>query len=157
MRGKIMMSSRTFPDNPLVGVGVLVWRGDHVLLIRRGRPPGEGEWSLPGGAQELGETLFETAVREVKEETGLAIMPVSVLTAVDNIVRDPDGGIRYHYTIIDIMAEWLSGEPQPRDDIVAVQWATTEDAIAAVAWPATKRVLRMAGVALGKVEPDIAI
>ena len=151
------MMSRTYPDNPMVGVGVLVWRGDRVLLIRRGRPPGEGEWSLPGGVQELGETLFETAVREVTEETGLTITPVSILTAVDNIVRDPDGRIRYHYTIIDIMAEWVSGEPQPRDDIVAVRWATVDEAIAAVAWPETKRVIRMSGVILGKTEPDIAI
>lgn len=149
--------SREFPEAPLVGVGVLVWRGERILLIRRGRPPGEGEWSLPGGAQDLGETLFETAIREVREETGLEISPISILTAVDNIVRDPDDRIRYHYTIIDILADWVSGEPQPRDDIVAVRWATVEEAIAAVAWPETKRVIRMGGVALGKAEPDIAI
>ena len=64
---------REFPDRPIVGVGVVVWRGDRVLLIQRGKAPRQGQWSLPGGAQELGETVVEAAVREVLEETGLAI------------------------------------------------------------------------------------
>ena len=65
--------SREYPDRPFVGVGVVVWRGDNVLLIQRGKPPRIGAWSLPGGAQELGETVRETAVREVREETGVEI------------------------------------------------------------------------------------
>lgn len=136
--------SRDYPEHPRVGVGVVVWRGDRVLLVRRARPPQAGEWSLPGGGQELGETLVETARREVAEETGLAICPTGVLTAVDSIHRDDAGRVRFHYTLIDLVAEWRAGEAEARDDVSAVRWATPEEAEALVAWSETRRVIRLA-------------
>ncbi len=133
-----------YPDHPRVGVGIIVRRGDAVLLVRRGKPPGLGEWSLPGGSQELGETLFETAAREALEETGVTVRPVSVLTGVDNIERDADGRVRFHYTIIDVLADWVSGEPVPGDDATAARWATPDEWRALVAWPPLLEVLEMA-------------
>jgi ADP-ribose pyrophosphatase YjhB (NUDIX family) len=139
--------SRDYPEHPRVGVGVVVWRGDKVLLVRRARPPQAGEWSLPGGGQELGETLAEAARREVAEETGLAIRPTGVLTAVDSIHRDDAGRVRFHYTLIDLVAEWRAGEAEAGDDVDAVRWATPDEAEALVAWSETRRVIRLAAEA----------
>ncbi|QJE73776.1 NUDIX hydrolase [Aerophototrophica crusticola] len=139
----------TNPTHPRVGVGCIVWKGDRVLLVRRGKPPGYGEWSLPGGSQELGETLFQAAAREVLEETGVTATPTSVLTAVDNIVPGPDGGILFHYTIVDVVADWAAGEPQAADDVLDARWATLAEAEALVAWEPLRVVLRMAAQARG--------
>ncbi|MFV3128140.1 NUDIX hydrolase [Niveispirillum sp. KHB5.9] len=137
-----MIGSLNAPTHPRVGVGCLVWKDGQVLLIRRGKPPGYGEWSLPGGSQELGETLFEAAEREVREETGVVARARSILTAVDNIVRDGDGTLRFHYTIVDVAADWLSGDPVPADDALDARWATLADCEALVAWEPLKQVLR---------------
>ena len=107
-----------YPDRPIVGVGAVVWRGDRVLLIRRGKPPRAGQWSLPGGAQQLGETLREAITREVREETGLELAELRLLTTVDLIEREPDGRVRYHYTLVDFTAEAPAGEPLAGDDAV---------------------------------------
>ncbi|MEM7443382.1 MAG: NUDIX hydrolase [Pseudomonadota bacterium] len=128
-------------DRPRIGVGVVVWSDDRVLLIQRGKSPGKGEWSLPGGSQELGETLFEAAAREVLEETGLTVRPAAILTAVDNIVRDPDGAIAYHYTIIDVLAELVGGEVTPGDDAQDARWANLAEMKQLVAWPQTREVI----------------
>jgi len=133
--------SRLYPDRPWVGVGVVVWRGDEVLLVRRGRPPRQGEWGIPGGAQELGETLFEAAVREVLEETGLTIRPSGVVTAVDGIVRDGEGRIEYHYTLVEVAADWVAGEASARSDVDAVRWVRAADAAALLTWGETARVI----------------
>lgn len=114
--------SREYPRRPFVGVGVVVFRGDSVLLIRRGNPPRAGEWSLPGGAQHVGETVRETAVREVLEETGVRIADPHFLEVIDAIVPDEQGRIRYHYTLIDFWAEWQSGEPDAADDAQHAEW-----------------------------------
>jgi ADP-ribose pyrophosphatase YjhB (NUDIX family) len=129
------------PGAPRVGVGAVVWRGDQVLLVRRGKEPGYGQWSLPGGSQELGETLFDAAAREVREGTGVEIRPLGILTAVDNIVRGPAGGILFHYTIIDVTADWVSGEPTAADDVLDARWASRSDCQALVEWPVLRRVL----------------
>ena len=103
--------SRRYPDRPFVGVGVVVWRAEQVLLVRRGKPPREGQWSLPGGAQRLGETLFDAARREVREETGLSIEVTGLVDAVDSIHRDEAGRVEFHYTLVDVAAEAAPGTP----------------------------------------------
>lgn len=131
------------PDRPQVGVGVVVWRGDRVLLIKRATPPQAGHWSLPGGRQELGETLFETARREAFEEAGVEVRPRAVLTAVDAIHKDEEGGIAWHYTIVDVVADWVGGDGEPGDDASAVMWATLDEVDRLVAWASTREVIRM--------------
>ena len=116
-RGDVDILKRDYPSRPLVGVGVVVLRGDSVLLVKRGGPPDEGRWSIPGGAQELGETVEATARRELEEETGVAASRLHLLTHIDSIHRDSAGRVQYHYTILDFAAAWLSGEPRAGGDV----------------------------------------
>ncbi len=143
------MSQREYPTRPWVGVGVVVWKDGEVLLIKRSKPPEAGRWSLPGGAQELGETLFATAVREVLEEVGIEIAPLEVITAVDKIVTDESGAVRYHYTLVDIAAEWVYGTPNPADDADAAQWVAPDQLGRFGLWEETRRVIQMSGESLG--------
>src|SRR3569833_2154085 len=106
---------REYPDRPWVGVGIVVWRDDKVLLVRRAKPPRLGEWSIPGGAQSLGETVFEAAIREVHEEAGIDIRPTAIITVVDSVIRDAELRAQYHYTLVEISAEWVAGEPVAAD------------------------------------------
>ncbi len=115
--------SREYPDRPWVGIGVVAFRGDAVLLARRAKPPRMGHWSLPGGAQHLGETAEEAARRELREETGIEVGPLLLAAVVDAVTRDAAGAVRFHYTIVDFAAEWLSGEARAMDDAQEVSWA----------------------------------
>ena len=135
---------REYPDRPWVGVGVIVWKGDRLLLVRRGRPPRLGQWSLPGGAQGVGETVFEAAAREVLEEAGLTVRPIEVVTVVDAITRDESGAVHYHYTLVEVSAEWTAGEATAMDDALDVRWAGVEEAVALIPWDETDRVIRLA-------------
>lgn len=136
--------AREYPDHPRVGVGAIVWRGDEVLLIRRGQPPKAGEWSIPGGGLELGETVDQAAVREVFEETGIEIRVVDVVTVVDLIEHDDDQRVRYHYVLIDVNAEWVSSEPQAATDAVDVCWSRLDDLERFNLWSETRRVIELA-------------
>lgn len=141
--------SREYPPRPIVGIGVAVLRPDAVLLVRRGRPPNVGAWSLPGGAQELGETAEEAARRELLEETGLAVGKLVLAANVDSIHRDPDGRVRYHYTILDFAARFAGGAPRPGGDITDVAWARFEAFDAFDLWDEARRVVSLARTLLG--------
>ena len=134
-----------YPSRPLVGVGVVVFRGERVLLIRRGKPPREGSWSLPGGRQRLGETVREAAAREVREEAGLEVEILALLDVVDSLTRDAAGEIAYHYTLIDFLAEWRAGDAAPGGDAAAVTWADPADLAPYDLW---RETLRLIGLAL---------
>ncbi|WP_158742697.1 NUDIX hydrolase [Acidisphaera sp. L21] len=108
--------TREYPAHPLVGIGAVILRPGAVLLVRRGKPPNAGQWSIPGGAQELGETAEAAARRELTEETGLVVDTLTLVANVDSIHRDPDGRIRFHYTILDFAGLWQGGEPVAGDD-----------------------------------------
>lgn len=136
--------AREYPDHPLVGVGAVVWRGDQVLLIRRGTPPRQDQWSLPGGRQELGETVAEAARREVREETGIDIEVLDVVAVVDLIDRDAADQVQFHYTLIDVLAEFRAGEAQHGDDAADVAWARLDDLAQYALWGETERVIRLA-------------
>jgi ADP-ribose pyrophosphatase YjhB (NUDIX family) len=136
--------SREYPSHPLVGIGVAVLRPGAVLLARRGRPPNLGAWSLPGGAQELGETAEQAARRELAEETGLSVGPLLLAANVDSIHRDPDGRVRYHYTILDFAARWDGGEPVAGGDITDVAWAPFDGLDDFDLWSEARRVIAIA-------------
>jgi 8-oxo-dGTP diphosphatase len=132
------------PDRPVVGVGAVVWRGEQVLLVRRGRPPRLHQWSLPGGKQQLGETLAEAVAREVREETGLELTHVRLVTTVDLIERELDDSIRYHYTLVDFTAEAGPGEAVAGDDAAEVAWFDLDGLAELGMWAETLRVIELA-------------
>jgi len=139
-----MSDAREYPNRPWVGVGVVVWRGDEILLVRRGRAPRKGEWSIPGGGQALGETVFQAAIREVREETGLIVRPTAILTVVDSIQRDAEDRPQFHYTLIEISAEWVAGEAHAADDADDARWVEPATARDFVKWDETLRIIALA-------------
>jgi len=141
--------TREYPPRPIVGIGIAVLRPGAVLLVRRGKPPNEGAWSLPGGAQELGETAEAAARRELLEEAGVQVGPLLLAANVDSIHRDPDGRVRYHYTIIDFAARWSAGTPVAGSDVTEVTWADFEDFDTYQLWDEARRVIGIARGLLG--------
>ena len=106
---------------------MVAFSGDRVLLVQRGKPPRLGQWSLPGGAQHLGERAEAAARRELMEEAGIEVGPLELAAVVDAVVRDDAGGVRFHYTIVDYCARHESGDARPGDDVSAVAWAAPEE------------------------------
>lgn len=119
--------SREYPERPIIGVGAVIIEGGRVLLIKRGQAPLKGEWSLPGGAVELGETLEEAVCREVLEETGLVVETVDIVKALDRISRDADGRVRYHYVLIDFLCRVAGGELACASDALEARWAAANE------------------------------
>ena len=120
------MSTHEYPDSPQLAVGAIVMRNHKVLLVKRGRPPGEGLWAVPGGRVKLGETLKEAVEREVREETGLIVRARNPVYAFDLIERDEEGRIQYHYVVVDLLADYIDGQPSPDDDALEACWVTFE-------------------------------
>ncbi|MDO9502413.1 NUDIX hydrolase [Falsiroseomonas sp.] len=136
---------REYPARPWVGIGVVLLRGEEVLLIRRGRAPRLGEWSLPGGGQRLGETAEDCARRELLEEAGVEAGPLRLLAVVDAITPGEAGrGPRFHYTIIDFAGAWLSGTARPGGDVTEVAWAGLDALEPFGLWPEAHRVITLA-------------
>jgi ADP-ribose pyrophosphatase YjhB (NUDIX family) len=143
-----LSEGREYPARPLVGIGVVVLRPDAVLLVRRGRPPALGAWSLPGGGQELGETAEEAARRELYEETGLRVGKLTLAANVDSIHRDANGRVRFHYTILDFAACWTGEEARPGGDITELAWAGFDRFDTFELWSEARRVIAIARVVL---------
>jgi 8-oxo-dGTP diphosphatase len=115
------MMEREFPEVPRLAVGAVVVDQGRVLLVRRGQEPLKGHWSLPGGALELGESLADGLVREVREETGLIVEPIELVELLDRIHREGER-VRYHYVIADYLCRVVGGEMQAASDADAVRW-----------------------------------
>src|SRR5713226_3599669 len=118
---------REYPDNPMVGVGAVIVEQNRVLLIRRGAAPLLGEWSLPGGVLECGETLCEAVVREAREETGLAVETDEMLGVYERVTRGDEGRVRYHYVLIDFLCRPIGGDLKAGSDAAEVRWFTREE------------------------------
>jgi 8-oxo-dGTP diphosphatase len=119
---------REYPEAPIVGVGAVVIDGERVLLVRRGHEPLKGEWSLPGGALELGETLQQGIVREVLEETGLTVVPTAIVEVFDRITQEEvSGRIRYHYVLVDFVCQVTGGTLRGGSDAEEARWVLREE------------------------------
>ena len=150
---------REYPDRPFIGVGAVVLQRGCVVLVRRRQPPRAGEWSLPGGAVELGETLTQAVAREVLEETGLDVRVGPVVDVLDRITRDPAGTVQFHYVLVDYLCWAEEGEASAGSDAADVALADPGDldryALSGAAMAVIERALRMAaGAALVEVRLD---
>jgi 8-oxo-dGTP diphosphatase len=129
-----MPSSREYPERPVVGVGGVVIENGRALLIRRGREPLLGEWSIPGGSLELGETLEEGVARELLEETGLKVRVLELIEVFDRIyvestagTEEPKKGPRFHYVIVDYLCERIRGDAVAASDVTDVAFAQEDE------------------------------
>lgn len=127
-----------------VSVGAVVFRDDEVLVIKRGRAPFAGHWSIPGGKVEYGERLQDAVRREVREETGLEIEVIALLDVFDATPREANGEFLKHGVIVDYVAEWVSGEPQAGDDAADAEFVDFDTAIARMSWDVTREAITRA-------------
>lgn len=136
--------SRLYPERPIVGVGTVVWHGTEVLLVRRGKAPRVGQWSLPGGAQKLGETIADAARREILEEAGIEVTLGHVIATLDLIERDPEGQVRFHYTLIDFVAEAAERTLRAGGDATDARWFALDAVPGLGLWSETVRIIEIA-------------
>ena len=127
MPSSFLPKKNDYPRQPCVAVGAVVFNNDKVLLVRRGQPPAMDYWAIPGGKVKLGETLQAAAEREILEETGLQIRAREPVYTFDHLEKDEDGLIRFHYVIVDLVADYIGGEILPGDDAAEARWLAPED------------------------------
>ena len=136
------MSSTSAPQFPVPTVGVVCLRGDQVLLIKRGTPPRLGQWSLPGGRLEWGETTKVAALRELREETGVEAQLLALVDVVDGLFTSRETGLTTrHYVMVDYAARWVSGEPVAGDDAAEARFVSLAEALELVEWDVTRKVI----------------
>ena len=165
------MSNREYPEFPIVGVGGVIIADDRVLLARRGSEPMRGQWSIPGGVLEVGESLIEGVTRELREETGLTVRVLDLIEALDRIFLDsgpnpaehspevarPEGARtrpRYHYVILDYLCEIAAGEPRAGGDITELAFVREEEL---PRYDLTPAVIRVVGKAFAMARARAAI
>jgi 8-oxo-dGTP diphosphatase len=122
-----MTARRKYPIHPMVGVGGVIVSNGRALLVKRGSPPLEGQWSIPGGLLEIGETLIEGVRRELLEETGLEVRPLDLIDVFERIELDGGGKARYHYVVLDYLCEAAGGDARAGSDVTHVAWATADE------------------------------
>jgi mutator protein MutT len=122
-----MQDLRRYPERPIVGVGAVVLDGGRVLIVKRAHEPLKGEWSVPGGAVAVGETLEEAIRREVQEETGLEVEVGPIIDVLDRIRYDPDGRVKFHYVLVDFLCRPVGGALRCASDADDAMWAPRGD------------------------------
>ena len=120
-------TGREYPQRPIIAVGGVVIHDERALLIRRGQPPLEGRWSIPGGILEIGETITSAIERELKEETGISVRVLGLLEIYEKVLRDSDNRAQYHFIILDYMCEFVEGEAEAAGDVTDAAWVREED------------------------------
>jgi ADP-ribose pyrophosphatase YjhB (NUDIX family) len=118
---------REFPEVPLVGVGAIIIEDARVVLVKRGHPPLQAEWSIPGGLLEVGELVRDAAIREAREETGLTVEPGELLGVYDRVLRDSEQRVQYHYVLIDFLCRRVAGDLAAASDAAEVRWFSREE------------------------------
>lgn len=113
---------RLYPDQPIVGIGIVIVKDGQMVLIKRGNEPGRGKWSIPGGLVELGEHITQTVIREAKEETCLDVTNPTLIDVVDTVDLDPDGKVKYQYVIVDYLVKVVGGEIAAASDAEELRW-----------------------------------
>ena len=142
-------AARRYPDRPIVAVLAVVLRRDRALIVQRAQQPNAGRWGFPGGVLELGETVAEGAMRELREETGVVAEPSGWLNVHDAVSRDDDGRVQFHYVLIAVRGTWVSGDGEPADDAAACAWASRDD-ILGDRYPTFPTLLPLFDLALAK-------
>lgn len=133
--------SREYPACPLVGVGALIVEATRIVLVRRGKPPSWGEWSIPGGLVHIGETLAEAVIREAQEETGLGVEPLGLVELLERIFPDESGRIRHHYILADYLCHMANGNLCAGSDALEARWVDREELQFYGLAPVTMRVI----------------
>ncbi|MGD6808334.1 MAG: NUDIX hydrolase [Candidatus Bathyarchaeia archaeon] len=118
---------RLYPDQPVVGIGVVIVNKGKLLLAKRGNEPGKGKWANPGGLVELGESILTTVIREAKEETSLEVADPKLVDVVDTTTIDEDGKVKYHYVIVDYFVKVVNGAVKAESDVVELHWVPFEE------------------------------
>jgi 8-oxo-dGTP diphosphatase len=140
--GHMTVASRPASPSPVVAVGAVIWNAhEEIVLIRRGTPPRVGEWSIPGGKVEWGETLPQALLREVREETGLQVEIEGLIEIVDAVTRDPAGAVARHYVLIDFSAYLLSGSLTAGSDASEARWVPYRSLSEYSLWSETRRII----------------
>lgn len=133
--------TREYPSTPLIGVGAIITDGNRTVLVRRGSPPAQGEWSIPGGLVQVGETLEEAVMREALEETGLRVEPVNLVELLERIFRDDQGRVQYHYILADYLCRVVDGNLSPGSDAADARWVKRNELLTMEIAPVTKKVI----------------
>lgn len=137
----MQITSRQYPTRPIPGVAGIILYGKRILLSKRGKPPSEGKWGLPGGAVEVGETVEEALIREILEETSVTVRIIKLITFLDSIHRDDDDRVRYHYVLFEYLCEYVSGEVSPSSDALDARWVDVNELDSVDIMPSTKRFI----------------
>jgi 8-oxo-dGTP diphosphatase len=154
------MRDRSYPDRPLVGVGAVIIDGERALLVKRGGEPLKGQWSIPGGLVEVGESLRDAVIREAREETGLDVEPGKVVEVFERIHRDTNGKTEYHYVLIDYLCRKVSGEARAGSDAAELRWVRLSELASMELTEGAEKVIRKAfhssdGLRIGARVPDV--
>jgi len=134
---------REYPNAPMVGVGAIIVDEGRVVLVKRAHSPMLGEWSIPGGALELGETMREAVIREAREETGLDVEPMALVGVFDRVIRDEGGSVLYHYILVDYYCRRVGGELRAGSDCDAARWFSPDEVAGMLLPKDTAEVVRL--------------